>query len=85
MTNDNVEYLPVWKANATGEERLQELVQIARKHPERFKKFVIVYQEVNEEKDTALERVNIFNLTTTETMGMLELGKYRLLEDLNND
>lgn len=40
-----VDYLPVWKKDATPGERLRELALIADKHPERFKKWVIVYVE----------------------------------------
>lgn len=85
MTNDNIDYLPVWKANATPEERLQELAQVARKYPEQFEKFVLVFQEVNKEEDTALERLHIFNMTSIEVLGMLEMGKYRLLEYANDE
>jgi hypothetical protein len=75
--------MPVWKKGATAEERLQELAQIARKHPEQFSKFVIVYQEINkegEEDETTLERVVIHNTNMAESLGLLRLGEYRLLE-----
>lgn len=45
-----VDYLPIWKRNATAVERLTELAQIAGKHPEWFDKWVIVYCEDNVER-----------------------------------
>ena len=45
VDTSNVEYLPIWKAEATAEERLLELAMIARKHPERFAKLMVVYSE----------------------------------------
>lgn len=42
---DVVDYLPIWKQGATAAERLEELMMIARKHPERFSQFVLVYVE----------------------------------------
>jgi DNA repair ATPase RecN len=71
--------MPVWKKGATAEERLQELAQIARKHPEQFSNFVIVYQEFNEEEETSLERVVTHNTNLTESLGLLRLAEYRLL------
>lgn len=78
--NDNVTYIPIWKNNATAEERLQELAQIARKHPERFDKFIIVHQELDEKKEYTQERTLSFNCSTTEAVGLLRLGEVKLLK-----
>lgn len=45
-----VDYLPIWKKGATAGERLRELALIADKHPERFRKWVLVYCEDNDDR-----------------------------------
>lgn len=50
MTSSSVDYLPIWKKNATTGERLRELALIADKHPERFRKWVLVYCEDNDQR-----------------------------------
>lgn len=45
-----VEILPIWKKDAPTHERLYELAELARRHPERFDKWVIVYCEDNEKR-----------------------------------
>ena len=68
------DYLPVWKKNPTAEERFMELAMIARKHPERFTKLVVVHQE-----DVAGDSFKIHwvsnDLDTIESIGLLEIGK----------
>jgi hypothetical protein len=80
MAKDNVDYLPIWKANATAEERFMELAMMARKHPERFNKMVVIYQEdVN--KDGWIARYQgSANLTTNEILGLLEIAKFEVLK-----
>lgn len=73
MTPDNVEYLPIWKRDATPEERLLEVAMIARKHPDRFNKLVIVYQEELENKRTILRFVSN-NCNTDEFVGILHIA-----------
>lgn len=73
MNNDNVDYLPLWKKDATAEERLLELAMVSRKHPERFLKFFLVYQE---------ERFMNYNASTTECLGLLELAKCAVLRSV---
>lgn len=76
---DNVEYLPVWKANATAEERLLELAMMARKHPERFAKFVLVYQEATAD-DATVTRYAGINTTTTELLGLLRQAEHEVFQ-----
>lgn len=45
-----VDYLPIFKRNATAAERLYELAMIAEKYPERFQKWILVYCEDNDER-----------------------------------
>lgn len=77
MNNDNVDYLPIWKKNATPEERLLEIAAIARKFPERFSKFVVVYQE--ETETHTAERYVPFNTNTVELLGILRLAEESIL------
>lgn len=84
MIKNNVEPLPVWKKNATAEERLQELAHMARKNPEQFNKFIVIFQEFNERDDTTYERQMTHNMTTTEALGMLTFGEVALLRDVSS-
>ena len=78
--NTNIDYLPVWKANATPAERLRELAFIAEKHPEWFENFVMAYNETRPDGQTKT-RYHCYNLRTTEAIGMMEIAKIRLHED----
>lgn len=84
MTN-KIDYLPIWKANATAEERLQELAHIARKHPERFHKFAIVYQELDPINHETFERQMSFNVSTIELLGLLRFGEMAVLRDTRSE
>lgn len=72
-------YLPVWKANATPAERLQELVLMAEKHPEWFQKFVIGYVEIDKEGDHKFG-YHVYGMRTTEAIGVFEMAKNKLIE-----
>ena len=74
----NLIYLPLWKKDATPEERLLEIAMIARKHPERFSKFIVVYQENNDK--SSQERYVTYHTNTTEALGLLRLGELTLLK-----
>lgn len=73
MMPDNIEYLPVWKAGATADERLLEVAMMARKHPERFGKLIVVYQEEQEGKRTVNRRASN-GCTTNEFVGILQMA-----------
>lgn len=75
---DNLEYLPIWKKGSTAEEFLLELAMIARKHPERFEKVVLVSQET---LPTGQTKVDYFTrqVSTMEALGVLELGKMEII------
>jgi hypothetical protein len=47
---NGLSYLPNFKRNATTAEMLRELALIAEKHPERFKKWVLVFCEDNDQR-----------------------------------
>lgn len=80
MRPDNVEYLPIWKKDATPEERFLELAMMARKHPERFNKVAIVYQEELPSKRTVCRRASN-NCSTTEFIGILQTAIVDVLTD----
>ena len=68
----NVVSLPVWKCDATPEERFLELAQLAREDPERFKKMVVVWWGVRDGKTTdnyVSTGCNVF-----EVIGLLGVG-----------
>lgn len=81
--SDNVDYLPVWKKDATAEERLLELAMMARKHPERFHRFILVYQESiavdGKEESQVRTRYVTQGVKTVQALGLIELGKLELL------
>ena len=77
IEKDNIDYLPIWKKNATPEEKFMELALIARKHPERFDKLVVIWQEAIDES-TRTDYTSNRDLTTT--LGLLELGKFEMLK-----
>jgi len=76
----NVQNLPVWKKNATAEERLCEFAQVARRHPEAFSRMILVYVEdlpsgrtitrtLCDEKTTTFEALGILQTATDELLG----------------
>ena len=81
---DNVQYLPIWKQNATAEERLSELAMIARQQPERFAKLVVVYVEEAPENRTVTRYITS-GCDTIQALGILELGRYHLLQHTHGD
>lgn len=74
MALDNVEYLPGWKKNGTVADRLDELAMIARKHPERFDRFVLVYVE-RLETGNSKYRTHAHGCNFSEAIGLFEAGK----------
>jgi len=75
--SDNVDYLPVWKKNNTAEERFLELAMIARKHPERFNRICVIYEE-NKGDDTTVTDYTLHNCSTLELLGLIEIAKQEI-------
>jgi hypothetical protein len=50
---ENVLILPVWKKGATAEEWFYDLALLARTHPERFSRMVLIYEEISEDGQAA--------------------------------
>lgn len=76
----SVSYLPIWKAGATPEERFLELAMIAQKHPERFAKMVLVYEETVPSGRTLLRFLKD-GMTTNEVVGLLQIASVDIIED----
>ena len=76
---DPIEF-PNWKRGASASERFYELHLQAKAHPERFTKMVLIYQEdlLNSRQRT---RQISAGVTTTEALGLLQLGLQRVYED----
>lgn len=80
---DNIDYLPVWKKDATPEERFLELAMIARKYPDRFRAFVVIYQESLRPDDCGARfeiGCNTYGVDTRGALGLIEIGKFDLLQ-----
>ena len=75
---DNIDYLPIWKKDSTPYEFLQELSMIARKHPERFAKVVILYEETLPNGNTLLHS-NYKNVNTNELIGLLNIVQHDIM------
>lgn len=75
-----IDYLPIWKKGAPTHERLYELAEIARKHPERFEKWVIVYCEVTDTEFTT-RTMNGEQTRTSDCLGVLQAGQHKIWSD----
>lgn len=79
--SNNVTALPVWKRDATAEERFMELAQMAREDPGRFEKVIIGYLGVKDCKP------GVSNYVTTGCNALDALGlatlTLRNVEDWN--
>lgn len=79
MTNV-VEVLPIWKKDAPAHERLYELAELARRYPDRFDKWVIVYCEDND-KRYKIRMMEGTGTRTSDAMAALTAGIQQLWED----
>lgn len=76
----SISVLPIWKKDATLAERLEEMASYIRASPERFSKFMMVYME--EKANGNLQfRTMYYGCTLTESVGLLEIGKDKLIRD----
>jgi hypothetical protein len=79
-----IDYLPVWKKGAPVHERLQELAEIARKHPDWFQKWVLVYCEDNEQRF----KVRVMQgeeTRTSDVLAVLSAGSMHVWEDTRKE
>lgn len=75
-----VDYLPVWKRGATAGERLRELAFVADKHPEQFRKWVLVYCEDNDQR-FKVRTMSGEETRTSDCLAVLEAGILHTWED----
>lgn len=75
-----IDYLPIWKKDATPAERFSELEAMAMKYPERFAKIAVVYEETLPNGCTVIRQASNA-CSTTELIGLLELGKIQVIRD----
>jgi uncharacterized protein YeaO (DUF488 family) len=73
--DDNVDYLPIWKKDATPAERLEELSLMARKNPERFQRFALVFVEKLDDAGRVHVRSFEHGCNVPEVIGLYELAK----------
>ena len=66
----NITMLPNWKNSATAEERFGELSIMARLHPEKFSRVLVVYEEDLPDGKSKIRWVSNVE-TSRETVGML--------------
>jgi len=75
-----VDYLPIWKKNATTGERLRELALIADKHPERFERWVIVYMEIPAGQ-FRVRHMSHEGSKTIDCLGILDAGAKKIWDE----
>ena len=85
VTPDTVTYFPYWKAGATAEERLLELAEIARAHPERFDTMIVVYNERTTCNRFLTRYITSGKEGSMHFVGLLEMAKNKLFEWINGD
>ena len=77
---DNVEYLPIWKANSTPSEWFEELSIMAKRHPERFEKVVVGTLETTKSGNWNI-RHYWHGGNLAEAIGLFEMAKMRAYEE----
>ena len=78
--NESLSIFPRWKKDATPAERFSELEGVALKHPERFSRIALVYQEILPDKREVVRQISV-GCTTNEVLGLLEQGKIQVMKD----
>lgn len=78
--SDNVLILPVWKKGASAEEWFYDMAMLARKHPERFTRMVLIYEEMSADKASSMCGYYPHGVTTAELFGLIEIGKHKIYE-----
>lgn len=77
--SDNLFMLPSWKLNATAEDRFLELAVMARQHPERFNRLLVVWDYDAPENKTVTRYVSA-GCQTIELLGLLRVAEKRILD-----
>lgn len=79
-----VEVLPIWKKDASTPDRLYELAELARRHPEFFDKWVLVYCEDNAKrfKTRLMEGTGT---RTSDSLAVLQAGILTMWDDTKRE
>jgi hypothetical protein len=73
--------LPVWKAGASAAEWLEELAAMAREHPERWNRIVVIFEQMTDDGLPHKTRQYSFNHPhNTGIIGSLEVAQLELWE-----
>lgn len=80
MAGDNVRILPTWKKGASAYDRLSELALTARETPEKFVRFVLVYQEELPSGNWQIRQLS-HGCDLAQVLGLLALGGDQALCD----
>lgn len=75
----SIDFLPIWKKDATPCERLQEFAEMARKNPERWEKLVIGCVETKSNGHYQF-RNYFYGCLLTEAVGLHEISKSELIK-----
>ena len=73
-----IDSLPIWKKDATAEEWFLEIAAVARKHPERFHRAAVVFDELLKNGN---KRTDYYcrNTNTNELLGLLVFGQQAVI------
>lgn len=75
-----IKYLPIWKRDATGPERISEIASVASEKPHEFKKVFVVYVEELPNGNTCTRTISA-GCTTHEALGMLTEAAHEVIEE----
>lgn len=78
--------LPLWKKGASPYERLSELALLAKEYPERFARFVVVYEETMstgrvKPRTLTYRAKDDLKMDYSEQLGLLQIGIQKIWED----
>ena len=77
----SISTLPVWKKDSTAAEWLEELAALAREHPERWGKVVVVLDELNSEGlPIKMRNYSRNHASNTDIVGALQVAQFELFE-----
>lgn len=72
--------LPVWKKNTSAAEWLEELAAMAREHPERWERCVVVHVELKNDMPWKTRNYSRNIVTNSEILSTLETAKLETWE-----
>lgn len=87
MSDDKIDFLPIWKKRATVGERLRELAFMADKNPDKFANMVVAWSNDFASPDGLSVRYVTApdEMRVVETLGLLKMMEYRLLKLVHHE